>query len=225
MTYLDVTGAYTADRAAALAGVPKSTLHYWARTEILVPSVSPEKVKLWSFSDLLCLRFIGWLREPKIADDGQTVPASAMPKIRRALEELRGLELSIFDRRGDARILADKSGHVFIRTPDGVIVDGVRSGQLVFESIDLLAPFRSYGDLRGPDLIRPRPTLRIVPGKLSGAPHIAHTRIETEALATLRARGFDLSMIGGLYPDAPAAGISDAIDLEEQLGRNGTLAA
>lgn len=30
-------GAYSADRAASLSGVPKSTVHYWARKEILVP--------------------------------------------------------------------------------------------------------------------------------------------------------------------------------------------
>jgi MerR HTH family regulatory protein len=55
-------GAYPADRAAALSGVPKSTIHYWAREEILVPSISAEKVKLWSYPDLMGLRIIYWLR-------------------------------------------------------------------------------------------------------------------------------------------------------------------
>ena len=41
------TGAYSADRASALSGVLKSTIHYWARTEVLLPSVSAEKVKLF----------------------------------------------------------------------------------------------------------------------------------------------------------------------------------
>lgn len=31
-------GAYTADRTAALSGVPRSTVHYWARSGYLVPS-------------------------------------------------------------------------------------------------------------------------------------------------------------------------------------------
>jgi len=39
-------GVYTAERAAALSGVPKSTIHYWAREGVLAPSVSAEKVKL-----------------------------------------------------------------------------------------------------------------------------------------------------------------------------------
>ncbi len=43
-------------RRAALSGVPKSTVHYWSRQGILVPSVSPERVKLWSYGDLMALR-------------------------------------------------------------------------------------------------------------------------------------------------------------------------
>src|SRR5262245_13790019 len=57
--------AYVADRAAALAGVPKSTVHYWARTKLLVPSVSAERTKLWSYEDLMKLRTIEWLRRTK----------------------------------------------------------------------------------------------------------------------------------------------------------------
>lgn len=40
LTKMDAVGAYTADRAAALSGVPKSTIHWWARHDVLVPSVS-----------------------------------------------------------------------------------------------------------------------------------------------------------------------------------------
>ncbi|HZO49924.1 MAG TPA: MerR family transcriptional regulator [Gaiellaceae bacterium] len=58
MTTHDLRGAYTADRASALSGVPKSTLHYWARIEILVPRISPERIKLWSYPDLMALRTI-----------------------------------------------------------------------------------------------------------------------------------------------------------------------
>src|SRR5262249_54325081 len=52
---MDPAGAYTADRAAALSGVPKSTLHWWARHDVLVPSVSATKVMLWSYADLMGL--------------------------------------------------------------------------------------------------------------------------------------------------------------------------
>jgi DNA-binding transcriptional MerR regulator len=57
---MELAGAYTADRAAALSGVPRSTVHYWASHDILTPSVSSQRVKLWSFADLLALRVIYW---------------------------------------------------------------------------------------------------------------------------------------------------------------------
>jgi DNA-binding transcriptional MerR regulator len=88
-------GAYTADRAAALSGVPKSTIHYWARKGYLVPSVSAERVKLWSYTDLLALRTIYWLRQPKRTHEGQEIPASTMPAVRRALQALQALDLGV----------------------------------------------------------------------------------------------------------------------------------
>ena len=77
-------GAYPADRAAALSGVPLSTVDYWARKEILVPSLSAEKVKLWSFSDLMGLRIIYGLRQTKAALDGSPIPRSGMADLKRA---------------------------------------------------------------------------------------------------------------------------------------------
>src|SRR4051794_16328897 len=65
LTGMDLQGAYTADRAAALSGVPKSTIHWWARNDILIPKVSSTKVKLWSYGDLMSLRVIYWLRRKK----------------------------------------------------------------------------------------------------------------------------------------------------------------
>ena len=43
-----LAGCYEARRAAALSGVPVSTVYYWARQEIVVPTVSPTKQKLWA---------------------------------------------------------------------------------------------------------------------------------------------------------------------------------
>lgn len=54
---LDV-GAYEVPRAAALAGVPLSTLYHWAREEVVTPSVSATREKLWSYRDLLTLRLV-----------------------------------------------------------------------------------------------------------------------------------------------------------------------
>ena len=99
---VDPRGAYTADRAAALSGVPKSTVHYWARREILVPSISDVRIRLWSYSDLMSLRTIAWLRATKTAPDGQDVPATAMRAVRRALRDLAELDLGLWTEDVDA---------------------------------------------------------------------------------------------------------------------------
>jgi uncharacterized protein (DUF433 family) len=90
---------------------------------------------------------------------------------------------------------------------------------LLPETLNLLAPFATT-HATGPDLRAPRERIRIVPGKLGGAPHIARTRIETEAIAALAARGIARSDIEELYPEAEPEAISDAIDLERQLTAN-----
>jgi uncharacterized protein (DUF433 family) len=66
----------------------------------------------------------------------------------------------------------------------------------------------------------PPPHLRILPGKLSGEPHIAQTRIETTAIAALAERGFDSKELERLYPQARPVAIVETIDLERQLGNN-----
>jgi hypothetical protein len=81
-------GCYEATRAAALSGVPKTTMYWWAAQGIVVPSVSPTREKLWSYSDLMALRIVSWLRHPKDGEDLGGLPASPMPRVRRALSLL-----------------------------------------------------------------------------------------------------------------------------------------
>lgn len=213
-------GTYTADRAASLSGVPKSTVHFWARREILVPSVSVERVKLWSYADLMGLRTIYWLRQPKRASDGKDVPRTAMPAVVHALSALRDLDLGLWTEDGAPRVAVDRGGRVWLRTePDTVeATEGLRP--LDAEWLDLIEPFSTWEGTRGPNLQAPRPNLRIVPGKLSGSPHIVHTRIETLAIAALDDRGLDRRRIHGLYPVVPPSAIDEAIDLERQLRQN-----
>ncbi len=214
----ELRGAYPADRAAALSGVPRSTVHYWARHEILIPSVSAERVKLWSYADLMGLRTIYWLRQVKTSKEGHDVPRTSMPAVRRALKTLRQLDLELWTERHGPTVAVDRSGQVFF-TPNGDITTA--GGQRVLDEgwLDLLAPFDTDQG-RGPDLYAPRPNLRIIPGKLAGSPHIVKTRIETIALAALEARGLREDKIAALYPAAPRSGIVDALDLEHQLERN-----
>jgi uncharacterized protein (DUF433 family) len=220
---MEARGAYTAERAAALSGVPKSTVHYWAKNDILVPSVSPERVRLWSYGDLMALRTIYWLRQTKKDPTGREVPRTAMKAVRRALREIAALELDLWTDAGAPRVAVDRAGNIVIDDGGPQRAGGQRV--LDAEMLDLLAPFSSREGLRGPDLTAPRPLLRIVPGKLAGSPHIELTRIETQALAALERRGIGSAKIYRLYPAVPPDAVDDAIDLERELSANLRIAA
>ncbi len=215
---MDRAGAYTADRAAALSGVPKSTVHYWARKGHLVPSISPERVKLWSYTDLLALRTIYWLRQPKRTSDGQEIPSSTMPAVRRSLEALRALDLELFE-NGRPLVVIDRSGNVLL-DPPGLALQTPTGQTVSRDLLDVVAPFKTAEGLRGPDLQSPRQHLRILPLKLAGSPHVEGTRIETRALAALATRGYSADRIGILYPAVTSEAIEEALDLEQQLASN-----
>jgi hypothetical protein len=81
---MSVRGAYPVERAAALSGVPRSTVHDWARKDVLVPTISAERTMLWSYGDLMGLRLVYWLRHPK-----GSIPAAPMSEVRETLHQLR----------------------------------------------------------------------------------------------------------------------------------------
>ncbi len=221
---MDPRGAYSADRAAALSGVPKSTVHYWARKEILVPSVSAERIRLWSYSDLLALRVIAWLRATKTAPDGHAIAPTTMAAVRTGLRELAHIDLALWTEEGSPNIAVDRGGRIVLNaTPSPEHPDG--QAVLDADALDLLRPLAIGRLVRGPDLVTPRPRLRIVPGKLAGAPHVHRTRIETEALAALRRRGMTVGKITALYPAIDIADVEDALDLECELQPDLALAA
>lgn len=199
-------------------------MHYWAREGILVPSVSAEKVKLWSYSDLMGLRTIAWLRASKTAPDGYSVPATAMQAVRRALRELDGLDLAPWSSDDAPDLAVDRRGQIVLGAVEQPYhVNG--QGLLDADMLDVLRPFEIDHSTRGPDLVQPRPRLRIVPGKLSGAPHVRQTRIETQALAALGARGMSPQRIRSLYPAIEVDDIDEALDLERELQPGLLLAA
>jgi uncharacterized protein (DUF433 family) len=214
---MDATGAYTAERAAALSGVPMTTIHWWARNAILVPSVSASKVKLWSYSDLMSLRVIYWLRQRKTTERGAEIPRSSMAAVRRALKALAKMSVPVWQDAGPT-LFVDGAGTIYLppaTTPESI------DGQMGHaDLLDLIAPFTTAEGTRGPDLLRPRPDLRIVPGRISGSPHVVDTRLETRALAALAADGFDRESIHRLYPYVTTDQIAQALELERQLADN-----
>ena len=215
-------GAYTADRAAALSGVPRSTVHDWARKDVLVPRISVERTKLWSYADLMGLRLVYWLRHPKhAAPNGSDVPAAPMSSVRATLDYLRDVEQELWSPNGPSVVAVDRAGRIVLdpsrapQHPTGQTLAGRDH-----DVIDLLLPFETSEGTNGPDLVRPRPLLRIIPGKLGGEPHVARSRVETRALAALARRGMNTGNIVRLYPALEEAAIAEAIALEHQLENN-----
>lgn len=209
--------AYPADRAAGLAGVPLTTLYYWTRTGLWTPSVSATKEMRWSYSDVLALRLIDWLRHEK----GEEFSATSMHRIRRALAQMEELGERLESRR--CRVWVDRRGGIMIGEERAGFVPlppGMAQRALDLGEVDLLAAFTSPVGCEGPDLRRPRPTLRIVPGKLAGEPHIEDTRVPTTSVAALIRRGFATAQVLELYADVREQSVLEAVDLEDQIRRN-----
>ena len=57
-------------------------------------------------------------------------------------------------------------------------------------------------------------------GKLSGEPHVEATRIQTQTIGALDARGLDPGTILELYPDLGERNVTAAIGLERRLAEN-----
>jgi len=216
---MGIGGAYSADRAAALSGVPRSTIYHWARRGHLIPSVSQSPL-LWSYTDLLALRTLYWLRQPKKAFD-RDVPATSMAKVRRALKELKRLNLDLFE-EGRPVVTVTLKGEITIDV-DAVPLQVVEGQYLERDLVDLIGPFEGLEGTKGPDLAWPRPTLQILPRKISGAPHIAGTRLPTESIFALADRGFTVEQLAKIYPFVDRKSLGDSIDLEKQLQKNANL--
>lgn len=213
------SGCYEASRAAALSGVPSRTVYDWALKGIVVPSVSPVQEKLWSYADLMALRIVAWLRRPKGLDTSDDrLPASPMSQVRAALLALDRFEMNIWDgsASNDSPLVVDQRGDIFIRRNDGFVDLRGNSALPHEQRFGLLGPFEHAGH-HGPDLLRPRPHLRIVPERVAGEPHVEDTRVTTQTLSAMVARGYSEIRISEMY-EVPVVVVEEALDLEAKLG-------
>jgi uncharacterized protein (DUF433 family) len=140
-----------------------------------------------------------------------------MSDVRRALAEVAELGLDIWSSGYDGQgtpLRVDRAGKIYVDV--GERIETTHREGVIGEALDLLGPFDT-DEGHGPDLIRPRPHLRIVPGKVSGEPHLDHSRITTLTVASLYDRFKDLDKVAALYPDVTLKAIEEAIDLERQL--------
>jgi uncharacterized protein (DUF433 family)/DNA-binding transcriptional MerR regulator len=203
-------GVYDTRRTAALSGVPERTLRYWAANGFYRPSISPEpRTRLWSWYDLIALRVIDWLRQPKDVD---RLPRVSPSKIRQSLEELDRQGLSPADLHN--LVAQSRDGDLFITVGERAVrVDSTR--QMALPGVlPLVHPYRG-----GPDLLEPRPLLRIIPGKLHGEPHLVDTRIPSATIYALYQEGYELEKIAAMYPEVPREALEQSIDLESSLSQ------
>jgi uncharacterized protein (DUF433 family)/DNA-binding transcriptional MerR regulator len=202
-------GVYDTNRAAALSGVPARTLRYWAGHGIYRPSIAPDpRPRLWSWADLLALRAIDWFRRSK-GNEGP--PPVSMQNIRQMLK--------VIDQQGEStetlhRLVAvSESGDLFLRRADAFVMRADGTGQLAIPGVlRLVAPYQT-----APDLLRPRPLLRIIPGKLHGEPHVRDTRVSTAVLYRLNEMGYPREQILAMYPSVSEDALIQAIELEQSL--------
>src|SRR5207245_1315169 len=104
-----------------------------------------------------------------------------------------------------------------LRLPDDAVVQARPGHQIaIADVLRLVAPYVG-ARTGGPDLLTPRPLLRIIPGKLHGEPHVAGTRIPSAMLFGLARQGYGIEAIRRMYPDASDEAIEQAINLEESL--------
>jgi uncharacterized protein (DUF433 family) len=133
-----------------------------------------------------------------------------MADVRGLVQELRS---SSFHWRDLHEMVAvSESGRVFIRLGNtDVVLAANRQGYLP-GTLALVRPYAS-----GPDLLAPRKSVRIIPGKLSGEPHVVGSRISTSNLWALYREGYSVAQLQELYPDLSADSIAEAVEFEGQL--------
>jgi DNA-binding transcriptional MerR regulator len=117
---------YTTKEATKIIGLSLRQLDYWDRTHFIKPTVSDASgrgsVRLYSFSDLVQLRVARGL-----INQGVT-----LQKVRRALNYLRRHMPNVEQPLSELQFLTDGET-IFVLTRDNrVIIDTLRSGQVVF---------------------------------------------------------------------------------------------
>lgn len=194
-------GVYDTRRASALSGVPSRTLQFWASRGIYVPSTDPgPRTRLWSWGDLLAVRAIHWFRhtgECAGVEDEERLPLRSVP-MSRIREMLNHPEATGYSREQLHQLVAVSSaGELFFVFGDDQVIRADRSGQAALpRMMTLVRPYCG-----APDLLEPRPSLRIIAGQLDGEPHVKGTRISTAVLYRLHRMGYSDAAIREMYPD------------------------
>jgi uncharacterized protein (DUF433 family) len=192
-------GRYTAERAAQLSGVPKSTVYDWRRESVYEPDFSAGRPVMWSYRDLALLRLLAWLRQ-----GGMDRPVAS--------EKVSSVKAQLSAGLDEARLEDDREN--ILPWTDFSRLLGTFD---LHEPIDELRSARR-GPVWAPDLVTPSQHSYISPWVVAVDPCIERTRIPTAAIHALHAeRALPLEAIVELYPGLTTEAASDAIRLERRL--------
>jgi DNA-binding transcriptional MerR regulator len=119
---LDASAGYRGAVAARAAGISYRQLDYWARTELVQPTVRPASgsgtQRLYGFRDILVLKLVKRLLDTGIS----------LQQIRTAVDQLR--EAGVSD-LAQTTLMSDGAS-VYLCTSDDEVIDLVSRGQGVF---------------------------------------------------------------------------------------------
>lgn len=217
-------GRYTAQRAAQLAGVPRSTVYDWAREGVVEPDYQRSRPMYWSYRDLVFLRMMAWLRtlgmERRLAVD--------------RISFFRDAFAHMTDLDGFEQIKSDGKSILIGESP----VDEVTGAQVLDQGfLAFLDDFRlvvpaeveELGSTRlwGPDLLTPVEHVAIDPWVMGGDPCVYGTRIPTSTIfALMTQRELRPEAIATLYRNALSEDdIESAANLENALKTRTPIAA
>ncbi|HVE69283.1 MAG TPA: DUF433 domain-containing protein [Solirubrobacteraceae bacterium] len=208
--------AFPVPIASTLTGASVRQLAYWRRETASAPPLLEPAAKvggryLYSWADVMALRSIVYLRAEK-----------SLPKIRRAVETLRGLEANEWDHLSQYQLVRTAET-IVVRTPKGDLLDLERAPGTVLDEVlmqDVLAPFQTRSGAEVPDFRRPRPHLRVDPAVLGGYPVVVGSRVPFDVVAALADDGAPAADVVRVYPAVKTAeAVSDAQEFAHLVAR------
>lgn len=183
----EVKSMFPKDLTSTLTGVTRNQLERWAREGFLTPSGGRHPEYLYTYQDLVALRFIASLRSD--------LSLQKIKKVESALNE-RGKSL----RTHAADLVQTHDGYVGVSERDFVELLTGRPGQHAIALKELYKPFRNFKGDEVVDFERPADRLEVREGRLGGWPTIAGSRLAYDLVANLAPTDDDMRVVLDFYP-------------------------
>lgn len=196
--------AFETRLAAALSGATIRQLSYWRQQNILVPEISPRRVVLYSFRDVVALRTVTYLRDSR-----------SLHSIRKALNGLKligetghlsSYKLVSHGKKGISLIEGDRALDL-VETPGQILL------REVFDSFPA-------EDIEVPNLFTPRPLISVSPEVRGGHPVVKDTRVPFDLVAGLVRDGVQPGEVQDFFPTVTAEAARDAVSYADYVDRN-----